>query len=311
MCKVAIITRTKNRQLLLERAVFSVAQQTYENYIHLIINDGGSLLNIDEIAKFISSARRDKIKLIQSESSKGMEAASNLAIEHSDSELITFLDDDDSWDENFLDITVKYLEKNQSAEGVSTASNIVIEEIVDNVVLILHTRKYRPELKAISLYHMTQKNTILNHSFVYRRAVLNTIGLYDEDMPVLGDWDFNLRFLMKYDIHFINQALAYYHIRKDNPQYGNTITNNIQTHIEVRNKINNKLLREDLSKHRLGLGFLINASPDIQRSTFLKKLSISLQQLLDSLHFVYLWRKHMPNSETRKLRKRFMFLKKY
>lgn len=311
MCKVAIITRTKNRQLLLKRAIFSVAQQIYDNYIHIIINDGGSFLNIDEITKLIPSTRRNKITLIQSESSNGMEAASNWAIKQSHSELIAFLDDDDSWDENFLAITVRYLEKNESVTGVSTASKIVFEEISGNEVCILHTRKYRPELKAISLYQMTQRNTILNHSFVYRRAVLDIIGLYNEAMPVLGDWDFNLRFLIKFDIHFINQTLAYYHIRKGGPQYGNTITNNIETHIEVRNKINNKLLRDDLSKQNLGLGFLVNASLDIQRSTVSQKLGTFFQNLFDSSYLVYLWRKYLPTNETRKLRKKFIFLKNF
>ena len=39
--KVAIITRTKDRPLLLERAIQSVESQTYSDYVHVILNDGG------------------------------------------------------------------------------------------------------------------------------------------------------------------------------------------------------------------------------------------------------------------------------
>lgn len=41
--RVGIITRTKNRPLLLRRAIQSVANQTYKNYVHIIVNDGDSL----------------------------------------------------------------------------------------------------------------------------------------------------------------------------------------------------------------------------------------------------------------------------
>ena len=39
--KVAVITRTKNRNILLERALKSVHQQTMEDFVHIIYNDSG------------------------------------------------------------------------------------------------------------------------------------------------------------------------------------------------------------------------------------------------------------------------------
>ncbi len=38
---VTVITRTKNRTLLLERAIKSVLAQTREDWTHVIVNDGG------------------------------------------------------------------------------------------------------------------------------------------------------------------------------------------------------------------------------------------------------------------------------
>ena len=40
--KIAIITRTKNRPLLLRRAINSVLKQTLKDWIMVIVNDGGS-----------------------------------------------------------------------------------------------------------------------------------------------------------------------------------------------------------------------------------------------------------------------------
>jgi hypothetical protein len=48
---------------------------------------------------------------------------------------------------------------------------------------------------------------------MYKRELLDEIGLYREDLPVLGDWEFNLRFALRFKIHVIPESLAYYHKR--------------------------------------------------------------------------------------------------
>ena len=47
---ISIITRTKNRALLLERTIMSVLAQTHEDWIHVIVNDGGDPVAVDATA---------------------------------------------------------------------------------------------------------------------------------------------------------------------------------------------------------------------------------------------------------------------
>jgi glycosyltransferase involved in cell wall biosynthesis len=49
--KVAVITRTKDRPLLLERAIKSVHNQTFKDYVHIIINDGGDSIALEKFLK--------------------------------------------------------------------------------------------------------------------------------------------------------------------------------------------------------------------------------------------------------------------
>ena len=42
MTKVAVITRTKDRPIFLKRALLSVSSQTFSDYIHVVVNDGGT-----------------------------------------------------------------------------------------------------------------------------------------------------------------------------------------------------------------------------------------------------------------------------
>jgi glycosyltransferase involved in cell wall biosynthesis len=49
--KVAVVTRTKDRPVLLERAIQSVHSQTMKDFIHVIYNDGGDASSVDALVE--------------------------------------------------------------------------------------------------------------------------------------------------------------------------------------------------------------------------------------------------------------------
>lgn len=49
--KVAIIMRTKNRLILLNRAIQSVISQTYDNWEIQLINNGGDIVQLQHLLK--------------------------------------------------------------------------------------------------------------------------------------------------------------------------------------------------------------------------------------------------------------------
>ena len=73
--KVAVITRTKNRELLLNRALASVSSQTFRDFVWVIVNDGGERAPVEEIAGKASTSGIE-VKVLHHEKSLGMEAAS-------------------------------------------------------------------------------------------------------------------------------------------------------------------------------------------------------------------------------------------
>ena len=72
LAKVAIITRTKNRPLLLERALNSVSSQTLKDFVWVIVNDGGDQEPVNQI---VASGQNDGlvVKCIHNQESLGME----------------------------------------------------------------------------------------------------------------------------------------------------------------------------------------------------------------------------------------------
>ncbi|MBB6670621.1 glycosyltransferase family 2 protein [Cohnella nanjingensis] len=266
--KVAVITRTKNRNILLKRAIESVINQEFQDWIMVIVNDGGEQSAVDQLVQQYESKANNRIVTIHHSTSKGMEAASNAGISYVDSKYIVIHDDDDSWHPLFLKKCVDFLDNNlyPNTYGVITHSTRILENIDQKTVTIHHKEPYNVWLRSITIYRMAADNVFPPISFVYHRSVINEIGLYREDLPVLGDWEFNLRFIEKHNIHVIHEELAYYHHRLEitNGDYSNSVIGGDSKHKYYDTIVRNDFLRKDLNAGKQGLGFLINTSKSFE-----------------------------------------------
>ena len=244
--KVAIITRTKNRRILLWRALDSVCKQSFRDFVWVVVNDAGEKECVDAVAA--EAARRGvEVKVLHREKSIGMEAASNAGIRSCESEYIVIHDDDDSWEPDFLKKTVAFLDEEPLFAGVVTHTLLVNEVIKDGVPRTTSSYGFNTWLKSIYLMEMLMANSFPPISFLYRREIYDRIGGYDESLPVLGDWDFNIRFLKEADIGVIPELLALYHHRDTitdaGDVYGNTVNAGISKHIRYDAILRNHYLR--------------------------------------------------------------------
>lgn len=255
---VAIITRTKNREILLSRTIESVFNQTYKDFVLVIVNDGGNKASVDSL---IEKYAKDKNKVLHlhSSTSRGRWPAANRGINESESKYVTLLDDDDTWAPKFLEKTIAFLENNPES-GAITGSDKITEEVVGSKIVIKNKEPFFRYGMPPTLFEMCGYNNIHTGAFIYKRSVYKKIGLYDQLLPVLGDWDFNIRFLREFDIGVVPTSLANAHHRPKNSNinYENTVIGGVAEHHKTRSKILNKFLREDLKSNSLGFGFMIN-----------------------------------------------------
>lgn len=249
---VAVITRTLDRPMFLRRALRSVARQTFDDYVHVIVSDGG---DIELVKRTIAEAdcAHHKIVLVDNVVNRGMEAASNIAIRAVDSEYVIIHDDDDTWEPDFLKKTVAFLDgpKGRIYGGVITRSTYVSEEVTPDGIVIHGTAPYQGWVENVHIMEMAIQNFFPPIAFLFRRDIYDKIGGFNEDYPVLGDWDFNLRFLMETDIGMVHEALANYHHRDrgDTTLFGNSVIAGRDKHLEysaiVRNRFARNMLHAD------------------------------------------------------------------
>lgn len=287
--RVAVITRTKNRPLLLKRAIESVMGQSYQDTLMVIVNDGGNQEEVDSLVSSYHDSSK-QIVVLHNEKSLGMEAASNRGITSSDSTYVVIHDDDDSWDPSFLETMIVSLESviqnHPECAGVVSDFTIINEVITGNEIREVKREDCSHWVQELTLWRMAQGNCFPPIAFLYKRSVLEQVGYYDESLPVLGDWEFNLRFLARYDIHHLTTPLAFYHHRgKDtDAAYGNTVISGVRLHRDMNIRIRNKLLRSDLDAGKLGLGYIVNQnSSQHQHISLLTALNAKLQ-LLETLY---------------------------
>lgn len=252
MPTVAIIVRTKDRPLFLRRALENIAQQTFTDYTVAIVNDGGDPSTVDNI--LAETPGLTHATAIHNPHSTGMEAASNTGIRATDSTYIAIHDDDDLWEPNFLAVTVAELERT-GEHMVTVRTDEYFERITDTGLEFIESRPFWGHLHDITIQDLTRINRAVPISILHRRTLHDILGYYREDLPVTGDWEFNLRVASRYPILFIDQNLAHWSKRPDaQGPNANSVHAGEILHIIYDGKVRAQAIRDDLATNRnLGL----------------------------------------------------------
>jgi len=114
--KISVIITTYNRSELLKKAIDSVSYQTYKNYELHVVDDAST----DDTKRILDVLIRGKKDVFywRNRINQGLAAARNTGIRHSNGKYITFLDDDDIWLPERLQIQVEAAEIAKSEYGV-------------------------------------------------------------------------------------------------------------------------------------------------------------------------------------------------
>jgi len=200
--KFSVIVPTFNRIDLLEKAIESVKNQTYQNYEIIVVNDNPK--DISTIDALIN--KFDKTNVVHHVSSKGGNAARNTGIIHSRGDLIAFLDDDDIWLPEKLAFHLKEHEKNP-ATGLVYSNCLYVKgdnfkregiysaKVPSNVIEAMGRAKYCPATSSI---------------VSIKKECVEKCGFFDENLVSFQDWDYWFRIAHLFTFAHIPLALVYF-----------------------------------------------------------------------------------------------------
>lgn len=214
--RVSIVVRTKNRPDFLARALSSITAQSFEDWEAVIVNDGGDPARVAELVTTLPASHRERVLVIDHSESRGRWVSANAGVLAGTGEFVVLHDDDDSWHPDFLSAAVSYLEAHSERDGVVSRIEIVWEREEGGRFIEEEREQFQAQLADPLLSDTLLFNRFVPIGFVYRRGLHAEIGLYDEDLPVVGDWDFNLKVLSRGPLEYLGERpLAYWHQRKD------------------------------------------------------------------------------------------------
>lgn len=102
----SIILPTRDRPYLFRRALASVLRQSYQHFELIAIDDGSEISYADRVCQAAADRR---LKTIKCSTNGGVAAARNRGIAGAAGQYISFLDDDDEYEEHFLRETCSLL----------------------------------------------------------------------------------------------------------------------------------------------------------------------------------------------------------
>ncbi|WP_179349439.1 glycosyltransferase family 2 protein [Winogradskyella pacifica] len=225
---VSIITPMYNNANVIEKTINSVINQTYAHWELLLVDDASSDQIKAVIKPFTESDSR--IKLFTHKDNKGAAEARNLGTEMATGNYIAFLDADDLWAANKLQLQVAQLQNNST--DVSFGSYEWIDE--DNQPL----NKKVHALPQLEFGKLLKANYVGNLTGMYNSEKLGKI--YTKDLKKRQDWLLWLEALKRSDKPAIGiqETIAYYRITEGSLS---------------SNKTN--LIKHNFNVYRKGLGF--------------------------------------------------------
>lgn len=237
--KVGILIRTKNRPLCVDRAIFHITCQTFDDWHIHILNDGGELKVLEQVIEKYKEKIKGRITIYNNETSLGRGNAANQLISLSNEEYIIIHDDDDTIEKHFLERTTSFLDdkENENCTGVVVSNYDVFEKIDENSIHILSkTDQYgkRDALFIDYLSYISSDIAIIPICLLFRRKTIYLSGSINGNLDYMEDYDFFTRLLMYGEFGIIRDTLASYHHRvNSNSDYDTTRNLMEQGHKDV------------------------------------------------------------------------------
>lgn len=268
MPKVSVIISTYNRAEYLKKAIASVLAQTFKDFELLIVDDCSS----DNTSQLVENSTDTRIRYIRNNSNKGIAAVRNIGVNNSIGTYIAFLDDDDEWLPDKLEMQVRMLEPSSPKLG-AIYTGVASINTANNKVVKITIPQYRGNI----LKRILLQNFITTSSIVLKKACFEKIGLFDEKITYAEDFDMWIRISKEFEFDYVEEPLVKHRIHE------NSISGNYTAVIMGLERLmakHNKLFtakRKAYSNHLLQLGVAYCYSGNIKRGrkAFIKAIELN------------------------------------
>lgn len=273
--KVSVIIPFYNGAKWLEEAIDSVLDQTFKDYEVIVINDGSK-----EDIEYIKIKYKDLITIIDKENG-GPSTARNEGIKLANGKYIAFLDSDDMWHRDKLEIQIKCMEE-QNAIWSQTMLHYFGENIEDKII---DTSIYNGYVfpRCISSFKIQTSSIVVKKDVMIENNIMFPIDKrYGQDTYV---W---LELAKRYPILAIKHPYTKFRIRKNNAGFRAHVQLIARADMwkDIKNNRTSVCIKEIPLNMRINYELCIIASNILR---LMKKIGIKNERILEVISkFIYL-----------------------
>ncbi len=196
---VSIIMPTYNRCRFITKAIESVIEQTYSNWELIIVDDGSTDQTSEVVGKYVQNDSR--IRYIKQKNA-GCAAARNRALAEATGAYIAFIDDDDVYEPNKLQIQVEYLNENPKIGFVYSDSELI--DVRGNHL------KNVPEIPQRSFLELITGFAVPPIAIMVKKECFDRVGLFCTELRNTDDYDMWLRIAKEFQFAYLPAKVALY-----------------------------------------------------------------------------------------------------
>lgn len=193
---VSVIIPVYNSEKTIESTINSVLHQTYSQSIEIIIvNDGSTDGSKEAINTIIKNNQTIIIIKLINKSNNGVSSARNKGLTVAKGDYIAFLDSDDTWHPEKLEIIIKTMvDNNIKFIGHGYTNKSVFPSLRES-----------GKLKKISFSSLLLKNFAVTPSIVIKKDICE---LFNEEMSHTEDHELWLRIALNHDVYYLDSPLV-------------------------------------------------------------------------------------------------------
>ncbi len=197
MLVFSVVIPSFNRASTLSRAIESVLGQSFGDFELIVVDDGSTDNTEAVVASFLEDSR---VRYFRT-SNQGVSAARNFGVSKASGQYLAFLDSDDEWLPEKLQLQHRYLESHPDCQLLH-GEEIWIRRGVRVNPMKKHSKSGGDIFKKATRFCCMSPSTIvIDRKFFLER------GGFDETFPVCEDYDLWLRLCFDQDVGFISEFL--------------------------------------------------------------------------------------------------------
>lgn len=210
---ISVVIPTRNRPLLVKRAVKSVLAQSFNELEIIVVIDG-----LDEATRVILTEIDDpRLRVIELPTNRGVSEARNIGVSKSQGEWIAFLDDDDEWLPQKLELQIEVAKRSQYVFPIITSCLIARTPKGDYI----YPKRFQKPSEPLSEYLLARNTLLPGEGLIHTSTLLIKKDLlqkvpFKKGLRKHEDWDWLLRVnnLEGVGIKFVPEPLAIWYIEE-------------------------------------------------------------------------------------------------